>query len=169
MRILILFFFLLATVHALEDRQVLMDSISEHAIRIGHGPNTTYTFIDPLCPKSQNFIKLISTKKELQEETSYYIFLYELPKFDSRELIVYIYQSQDPRQALEEVMVDKDYYDIEVYETKPKTLIIMNAISKVAKQMNVKRRPYLLLFDQGSKYCRVSEGTAPCLEENDFD
>lgn len=169
MRIFLFIFLLFSNLLALENRQSLMDSISQHAIKIGTGENRTYTFIDPLCPKSQAFIELISTRQDLQKETSYYVFLYQLAKFDSRELIVYIYQSEDPLTALKEVMIYKDYEDIEVYETKEKTLQIINDITKVAKKMNIKRRPYLLIFYKDSKYCIVSEGTAPCLEENDFD
>ena len=60
-------------------------------------------------------------------------------------------------------------YDINTPQTTEITKQKIEAISKVAKYMNIRRRPYLLLFQEGSKYCMVSEGTAPCLEENDFD
>jgi len=169
MKLLLFSFLLLTHLLALENRQLLMNSISHHAIKIGTGANKTYTFLDPLCPRSQEYVKLILNRPDLQKETSHYIFLYKLPRFDSRELIVYIYQSTDPLAALIQVMVHEDYEDIEVYETKEKTLKIIHEITKVAKQMNVKKRPYLLIFNQGSNYCRVSEGTAPCLEENDFE
>ena len=169
MRIFVFIFLLLSNLLALETRQDLMDSISKYAIKLGNGKNKTYTFIDPLCPKSQAYIELILDNKDLQQEHTFYIFLYQLPNFDSRELIVYIYQSKDPLASLEEVMVEEDYEDIEVYETKHSTIKMINAIAKVAQTMQIKARPYLLLFTKGSKYCRVSEGTAPCLEENDFD
>jgi len=152
----------------MEDRQSLMDTISQHAIRIGSGPNKVYAFVDPLCSKSQSYIELISTRKDLQNHTSYYIFLDQLQKFDSKEFIVHIYQSDDPLSSLQDIMIYKDY-DIDFNETTENASLIIEKISKVAKQMEIKRRPYLLLFDEGSKYCRVSEGTAPCLEENDFD
>ena len=168
MKVFLLTFFLFLHLFALEDRQTLMDSISHHALRIGDGPNKTYTFVDPLCPRSQAFIELISTRKDLQKSTSYYIFLYRLSMFNSQDIITYIYQSKDPLNTLKDVMIYQDYttkYHKMTEETREK----LEDITKVAKQMNIKRRPYLLLFEVGSKYCRVSDGTAPCLEENDFD
>ena len=168
MKVLLVCIVFFTSLFSLEDRQALMDSISQHALRIGNGPNTTYSFVDPLCPKSQAFIELISTRNDLQEATSYYIFLYELPKFLSTEFIIHIYQSEDPVQTLKEIMIHEEY-DIESPQITEKTKQKLESISEVAKQMNIKRRPYLLLFQEGSKYCMVSEGTAPCLEENDFD
>lgn len=168
MKALILVFLLLLSSYAVEDHQVLMDSISQHAIRIGSGPNTTYTFVDPLCPKSQLFIELINEREDLKEKTSYYIFLYRLRMFDSDELIQYIYQSEDPLTALKEIMIYEDFDALEDFTVNQNTLDIIHNISKVAKLLEMKRRPYLLIFNEGSSYCRVSEGTAPCLEENDF-
>jgi len=168
MKALVLIFFLLFDLYALEDRKALMDSISQHAIRIGTGANTTYTFVDPMCPKSKTFIQLILERKELQKNTSYYIFLYRLPKFESDKHIQYIYQSPDPLEALQELMVYEDFDELEKFSPTPQTLQKINTVAKVAKHMKIKRRPYLLIFAEGSNYCRVSEGTAPCLEENDF-
>ena len=168
MKALTLIFFLILNLCALEDRQLLMDSISHHAIRIGTGPNKTYTFVDPLCPRSRAFIQLIDERKDLQDKTSYYIFLYRLPMFESDKHIQYIYQSTDPLETLKDIMIYGDYEGVEDFETRSQTLEKINEISKTARQMNVKRRPYLLIFEEGSKYCRVSDGTAPCLEENDF-
>lgn len=168
MKFLILLFLLFLNLPAIEDRQALMETISQHAIRIGNGPNRVYAFIDPLCSRSQSYIELISTRKDLQDKSSYYIFLNELQKFDSKEFIAHVYQSEDPLSALLDIIIYSDY-DIEFQETTEKASSIIEKINKVAKQMEIKRRPYLLMFDEGSKYCKVSEGTAPCLEENDFD
>jgi len=168
MKVLTLIFLLLFNLYALDDRRLLMESISEHAIRIGTGPDTTYTFLDPLCSKSQAFIEFISGREDLQEKISYYIFLYRLPRFESDKHIQYIYQSPDPLIALKEIMInydDEDVYDIQV---KNETLKKIESVSTVAEQIGMKRRPYLLIFNEGSNYCQVSEGTAPCLEENEF-
>ncbi|PHR58453.1 MAG: hypothetical protein COA44_03140 [Arcobacter sp.] len=167
MRVFIFIFLLFSNLLALENRQSLMDSISEYAIKIGTGPNKTYSFIDPLCSKSQAFIELIVNREDLQKETSYYIFLYELPRLHSKEYIIYIYQAKNPLEALKEVMIYQDY-DIEINETSSETVVFMKKITEVAKQMDIKKWPYLLIYKKGSKYCLVSEGTAPCLEENDF-
>lgn len=163
---LILFFLNLS---AIEDRQLLMDSIVHDAIRIGHGPNIYYAFVDPLCSKSQRFISMINERKDLQSKNSYYIFLYRLEKFDSDEYIYYIYQSKHPLLALKEIMIDEDYDQVDIIDINDNTRTKIDHISEVAQQLKMKRRPYLLIFDEGSRYCRVSEGTAPCLEENSFD
>lgn len=164
--LLILFSFNLC---AFESRHTLMDSIIDDAIRIGNGPNTYYAFVDPLCPKSQRFITMISDRKDLQHKNSYYIFLYRLPSFDSDEYIYYIYQSQHPLEALREIMIDQDYYQVDIIDTQETIRAKIDHIAEVGQQLKMKRRPYLLIYDEGSKYCRVSEGTAPCLEENSFD
>jgi len=162
---LILFFLNLL---AIENRQLLMDSIVHDAIRIGHGPNTYYAFVDPLCSKSQRFIAMINERKDLQKRNSYYIFLYRLEKFDSDEYIYYIYQSESPLAALKEIMIDEDYDQVGIVDVHQVTQTKIEHIAEVAQQLKMKRRPYLLIFDEGSQYCYVSEGTAPCLEENSF-
>lgn len=154
---------------AVEDRQLLMDSIVHDAIRIGKGPNTYYAFVDPLCIKSQHFISMIDKRKDLQEKNSYYIFLYRLPKFDSDQQIHYIYQSPYPLTALKEIMIDEEYDQAEMIEVQEETRTKVTHIAEAAQQLKMKRRPYLLIFEEGSRYCHVSEGTAPCLEENSFD
>jgi len=168
MRALILILILFTSLPALDDRRILMHSISHHAIQIGDGPNKVYAFIDPLCYKSQDFIQMITTRKDLQEDSTYYIFFYQLQQYQSLDYIVYIYQAKDSLEALKDIMIYEDY-DIVDTSITPKTQTIINEIKKVAKQMEIKTRPYLLIFNEGSKYCTVSDGTAPCLEENDFD
>lgn len=169
MKALLLILVLVFNLCAVEDRRKLMDSISPYAIRIGNGPNKVYAFIDPLCSKSQRFISLISERKDLQVSNSYYIYLYRLEKFESDEYIQYIYQAQDPLSSLINIMLYDDYDTVDDFTLHEATLQKINLIANVAKQLKMKRRPYLLIFDEGSQYCRVSEGTAPCLEENDFD
>ncbi len=159
---------LVLNLFAVHEYQKLVDSISKYAIRIGSGPTRIYTFVDPLCSKSQLFIDLISKRKDLQIKNSYYIFLYRLPKFHSDTYIQYIYQSADRLEALKDIMIYEDYDLLESFKVKKETLEITHNIAKTAKGLKMKRRPYLLIFDEGSSYCRVSEGTAPCMEENDF-
>ena len=169
MKVFGLMLLLLLNLFAAQDYQKLLNSISEHAIQIGTGPNRIYAFVDPLCSKSQSFIDLINERKDLQERASYYIFLYRLPKFDSDEYIQYIYQSPQSLDALKTIMIYEDYDETDGFKVSQKTLDKTDKIAKVAKELDMKRRPYLLIFQQGSSYCTVSEGTAPCLEENGFD
>jgi len=146
----------------------LMQSISSSAIRVGTGPDIVYAFIDPLCLKSKAFIMHINESEVLQKKRSYYIFLNRLQKFESDKLIQYIYQSQVPKTTLEEIMIFGDIPDLEDFQADKKTLELINKVAKVAKKMNIKRRPYLLIYEENSDYCLVSEGTAPCLEDEDF-
>jgi len=167
MKILLLIFILI-NINAFENRQSMMDSISKHAIKIGTGQNKVYSFIDPLCEKSQAFIQLITSRVDLQKESTYYIFLYPLQRYASEFLIIHIYQSKNQLETLKEVMVYEDY-DVNEQKITNKTKQILYDVKIIAQKINIQSRPYLLLFDKGSKYCKVSEGTAPCLEENDFD
>lgn len=168
MKTLLSILFFTLSLAAFENRQVSLDSIIDDAIRIGSGPNTYYAFVDPLCPKSQHFITMINQRKDLQHKNSYYIYLYRLPTFYSDQYIYYIYQSEHPLRALKEIMIDGDYDEVEMTYVKEATRVKVDRIAAVAREFKMKRRPYLLIFDEGSRYCRVSEGTAPCLEENSF-
>lgn len=169
MRIFFSIFLLLLNLYAVQDYQKLLDSISEHAIQIGHGPNRIYAFVDPLCSKSQSFIRLIDERKDLQERASYYIFLYRLPNFHSDEYIHYIYQSAQTLDALKTIMLYEDYDETDEFEVSHKTLEKTKQIADVAKELKMKRRPYLLIYEQGSSYCTVSEGTAPCMQKDSLD
>jgi len=152
-----------------EEPQILLDSISQHAIRIGSGDlKKYYIFVDPMCPYSKNFIKLISQNKMQQIHTSYYVFLYRLPKFKSDKLIQYIYQCSDNKSALLDVMVKEKNTDLRQLQIDNNKVKIIDEISFIARKMNIKKRPYMIVFKEGSKYCDVSEGSAPCLEEFDF-
>ena len=168
MKVFILSFAIVLNLFCLEDPRALMSSISQHAMRVGDGPNNIYTFIDPLCSKSQLFFSLITERKDLQEKSSYYIFLYPLQKYNSDRIIQYIYQSPNPLSTLSEAILYQDYETPDDFKLLQETQTKIKEVANVAQKMKIKRRPYLLIFDKGSKYCRVSEGTAPCLEEKDF-
>ena len=169
MKALIFSLILLSNLFSMEDPKILMDSISQHAIRFGDGPNKVYAFVDPLCPNSQHYISVISKSKDLHRMNAYYIFLYKLPMFNSAELIQYIYQSEEPERTLKWAMLHQDYEVPFEFEASESTQNKIKEIANIGKEMQIKRRPYLLIYTEGSKYCRVSEGTPPCLEDNDFD
>jgi len=146
-----LFFVLLLSLNLFgsQKEEVLLKSISEYAIRIGTGNvSREYVFIDPLCPHSRKYIKMISEDEDLQKENSYFVFLYRLPKFDSDALIQYIYQAKDKRTVITQIMIDKKdmedaLFDFEVNE---KTVKIVNKIALVAQKLKVDRRPQMFTF-----------------------
>jgi len=149
--------------------QDMLKSISKHAIRIGTGTlSNVYIFVDPMCKYSRRIISKIDENKMLQLKNTYYIFLYRLQKFDSDKLIQYIYQSSDQKSVFMDVMVDEEIIDLDDFKANKETLQALKNISKVAKKLDMKLRPYIISFDKGSKFCRVSEGVVSCLEEFDL-
>lgn len=149
--------------------RVLLESIAEHAIQIGTGSvSKTYVFVDPMCPFSRNYIQKISQSKKAKETNTYYIFLYKLPMFDSNKLSQYIFQSSNHQETLLEVMVKEEDIDLDATTIDAEKQSIISKISNVGEILNLKVRPYIIEFEKGSKYCTVSSGSAPCLEENDF-
>lgn len=167
---LIILILLSINIFALETTQPkdLLNSISKHAIRIGTGEvNSYYVFVDPMCPHSKKLIKLLSENMMKQIQSTFYVFLYRLPKFESDQLIHFIYQSQNPKSSLMDIMVANKQPDLSSYVNHDRIDMIDN-IASVAKQLKMKKRPYIIHFENTSIFCTVSEGSAPCLEEFDF-
>jgi hypothetical protein len=77
----------------------------------------------------------------------------------------YIYESNNQKQALVDIMVEEEIVDLENFKAKESTFQALKEIADIAKTLDMTQRPYMISFDKGSKYCRVSEGTASCLEE----
>lgn len=143
-----------------------LESISKYGIKFGSGKNSDiYVFIDPLCKYSRELMKKINSNKMLQLTNTYHIFLYRLPRLDSQKTMEYILESKDPKEALISVMIDEDVVDLGKFEAKEETKKILEEISKVAQTLEMTQRPYMISFDKDSPFCRVSEGSASCLEE----
>ncbi|QSZ42209.1 hypothetical protein GJV85_08815 [Sulfurimonas aquatica] len=152
-----------------DDSQALLESISNYAIKVGNGSFCkTYIFIDPMCPYSQKYIQQITKNKKAQEVNSYYIFLYKLPKFNSNKLLQHIYQSSNPVETLKKVMIKHQDVNLDEVVIDADIQTKINSIASVASSLKITVRPYVMAFQKGSKYCTVSSGPAPCLEENDF-
>jgi len=122
-------------------------------------------FIDPMCKFSKALMRKINENKMLQLTNTYYMFLYRLPRLDSDKLIQYIYQSDEQKSTLLDVIVDEEIIDFDDFIASDKTIKAIQAIAEVAKKLDMTVSPYLILFEKDSKYCRVSEGIASCLEE----
>jgi len=126
----------------------LLKSIDHHAIVIGEGPTHMYAFIDPVCPRSCEFVEMILENKKMQKSYTYHFFYYELTRFHTKDLIGTIYMDKDPFNMMVEVMVKK-------HELKPvkklssKVIEKMNDISKVAQQLDIYKRPYLFVVKPG--------------------
>ena len=145
-----------------------LESISKHAIKFGTGEESeVYIFVDPLCPYSRALVKKIDEDRILQLSNTYYVFLYRLPRLDSEKTMQYIYESSDPKERLIEIMVYEYEVDLDDFQARQTTIDALDEIAEVAKTLNMTKRPYMISFENGSKYCRVSEGEASCLEEFD--
>lgn len=145
-----------------------LESISKHAIKFGTGEDSdVYVFIDPLCKYSRALMKKIDENRMLQLSNTYYIFLYRLPRLDSEKMMQYIYESSDPKETLTEIMVYEYEVDLSGYEARESTIDALGEIAEVAATLDMTHLPYMISFEKGSKYCRVSEGEASCLEEFD--
>ncbi len=143
-----------------------LESVAKHAIKFGTGnASDVYVFIDPLCKYSRELMKKIEANKMLQLSNTYYIFLYRLPRLESEKIMQYILESADPKATLIEIMIDEETVELKNFEAKESTVKALQEIASVAATLDMTQRPYMISFDKDSKYCRVSEGTASCLEE----
>ena len=143
-----------------------LEAISKHAIKIGSGEDTVaYLFVDPLCSYSRELMKKIYDNKMLLLTNTYYVFLYRLPRLNSEKAMHYILEAKNQKEMLLDIMVYEDVIDIEDFTPKDSTIIALKNIANVAKTLDMTVRPYMISFDKDSKYCRVSEGTAACLDE----
>ncbi|MFT5662627.1 MAG: 4-diphosphocytidyl-2C-methyl-D-erythritol kinase, partial [Sulfurimonas sp.] len=121
------------------------------------------------CPHSKKYITKIIQNKKALEINSYYIFLYKLPKYDSSKLSQHIYKSHTPLKTLQDVMVANNTANVASTELDKKQENILNEITKVAIELKIHIRPYVMRFQKNSSFCTVSSGTAPCMEEYDFE
>lgn len=126
-----------------------LKSIQSSAINLGNGPVDIYVFVDPKCPRSQEFVSLISENKKMQKMYSYHLYLYELKRFNSKSLIESIYSSKKPLKALQSIMVEK-----KIVAKRVKTVEAAQKISrieKVGQRLDVYKRPYLILVRKGKQ------------------
>ena len=121
----------------------LLQSIHDDAIILGSGKKHVYVFIDPLCPHSRKFIKMVSENPMMLSKYQYHLFLYSIPRMKSTDVVSAIYMSENPLETLLEIMVEEDvHYDKGNLVTKEK----INRITEVAEEMDVYKRPYIFII-----------------------
>lgn len=121
----------------------LLQNIHDDAIILGNGKKLLYVFIDPLCPHSRKFIKMVSKNPKMLSKYQYSILLYSIPRMKSTEVISAVYISPTPIETLLKIMVeDKVSYDKGNVMTKAK----VNRIETVAKEIDVYKRPYIFII-----------------------
>jgi len=127
-----------------KQKVALLQPIEHYAMQYGEGDIKVYVFVDPKCPHSQDFISMLFESPKMRTIYRYYIFFYELKRFNSHDLIGTIYASPKPLQRLLEVMVGKKEID-PLREFEPAVTEKINAIEDVAEQVGVSKRPYLII------------------------
>lgn len=134
------------TAKDLTAAQIVMSihPIEPLAMEFGTGARKAYVFVDPKCPHSRDFIAMIYENEKMQNNYHYYIFLYELKRFNSHNLIGSIYASSSPLQSTLGVMVAGKKMD-ELKSFSGKVQDRIDSIASVAEAIGVNKRPYLII------------------------
>jgi arsenate reductase-like glutaredoxin family protein len=121
----------------------LLQSIQNNAIVLGNGKKMVYVFIDPLCPHSRKFIKMVSENPIMLSKYQYHLFLYSIPRMKSTDVVSAIYMSKNSLGTLLSAMVDEDvHYD----KGNDITQARVDRIAEVAQEMDVYKRPYIFII-----------------------
>jgi len=121
----------------------VIDSIKGTAIVFGEGDKEIHTFIDPYCSMSQRYLSFIFKKKKVMfKKYKIYLYLYELPRKKSKEIIKTILSSEYKKIMLKQVMLDKANVDLEDNGDVDE---IIEEINEAAEKIGVYKRPYILI------------------------
>ncbi len=113
-------------------------------MQYGEGDIKAYVFVDPKCPHSRDFISMIHDNEKMRGIYRYYIFFYELKRFNSHKLIGTLYTSSSPLQKTLEVMVGgKEIQPLLSLSSQIEEEIA--SIESVAIALGVNKRPYLII------------------------
>ncbi len=122
----------------------LLKSIEHYAIVIGNGSTHLYAFIDPVCPRSREFVEMVLENKKMQKSYTYHFFYYELARFHTKNLIGTIYTEKEPFKMMKKVMVDKQEVPL-IKKLSPSVQRKIDEISKIANELDIYKRPYLFV------------------------
>lgn len=122
----------------------LVRSIEPLAMQYGEGKIKAYVFVDPKCPHSRDFISMIHDNEKMRGIYRYYIFFYELKRFNSHKLIGSIYSAASPLQKTLEVMVGAKEME-PIKSISPMIEEQIGEIESVASEIGIKKRPYLII------------------------
>jgi len=126
----------------------IIKSVDNKAIILGNGKKEIYVFIDPLCRYSRKFIKTVSTHKSMLHKYRYHLFLYEIPRLHSKEIIYAIYHDKERLQRLLDVMLHNKEVALPNKALLPDEKKIVTDIAKIAKELDVFKRPYIIVSQE---------------------
>jgi len=118
--------------------------LEQYAMQYGEGDIKAYVFVDPKCPHSRDFISMIHDNEKMRGIYRYYIFFYELKRFNSHKLIGTIYSSSSPLQKMLEVMVGGKELEL-LPSLSSQVEEEIGDIDHVAGELGVNKRPYLII------------------------
>jgi len=134
----------------LEKSLPLLKSIEKESIEIGSGTVDVHVFVDPLCPHSRDFVEMIVQSDKMQSKYHYYFYLYTLKRFHSENVVATILMAANPFATLKKVMVERK--EIALNETiSEETQKSVDAITNVALQLDVYKRPYMVMVKKPKK------------------
>ena len=115
------------------------------AIELGQGPVDVYVFIDPNCPRSRDFVAMVSESEKMRRLYHYYFFLYSLPHFGSSAIVNAIYADASPKETMLSYMIGRQPLTGLNRLTPPAVQAKILRIGNTAKAIGVDKRPYLIL------------------------
>lgn len=120
----------------------LLEGMKDDAIVLGTGEKNLYVFIDPLCPYSRKFVRMVSTSTKMLSKYQYHFFLYAVPRLNSREVIAAIYLSKNPIETQLDIMVNnKIFHNKNTNKIKDK----ISRINAAAQKLAITKRPYIFI------------------------
>lgn len=132
---------------SIQQKRALIEPIEKHAMVYGEGSKKVYVFIDPKCPHSQDFISMINESPKMRSIYRYYLFFYELKRFQSHQFIASIYGSPTPLQRTFEVMIGHKEPTVNP-APDPKVEEKIKDIAQVAEEIGISKRPYLIIVKE---------------------
>lgn len=129
-----------------EELRPILNEIKPYAIRFGEGKKEVHVFVDPMCTLSKEYMKWVTSNTRLQKRYTYYIYMYKLKKYDSMNLMRYIYANDYPFPLLKQVMVDNYKPDTSSVKPVPAIEKKIADIAKACKKIDVYKRPYFIIL-----------------------
>jgi hypothetical protein len=130
----------------------LLENIKDYAIVLGEGKKEIHSFIDPKCSMSQRYLQYLYKRKgKMFKRYKIYLYLYELKRKKSRNIIRNIFDSEYPNILLKAFMVSHlsglEYLEEDIYDSDIESQV--EAIEEVAREIGVYKRPYIITNGQG--------------------
>jgi len=134
-----------------EERRTILDTIRPYAITFGEGKKEVHVFVDPMCPLSREYLKWVTSSSKLLKRYRYYVYMYKLKKYDSLNLMRYIYSQEYCLNMLKEVMVKGYEPEIDITAFVKGVDKKIRDIAEAARAIDVYKRPYFIVLRSEKK------------------